>query len=321
MSVRFSTFADAVRSSKAISRPTVDILLEKVKPAFESSVDLANRRKVQSAVFLNAILASDFSRSMDSWLVDLVNKGVPSIYDRSMDATYNATHIGGGQLHKLFDGSHTLRGAAEKVHNASPDDTLLQEVLGYASALGKDLSTHVGLPLFGMSKSSYDQVSDFLSDWFHIPKPWFQDLMHVNGVELIGASIGTVAVAFNWNKKDVEEFSRLAGSLGLSSVASANPALAVVALVTVAKSFSDAKHKSNYSEFIVGLAKGGIGTGAFLATAAVLPGPVLVGLVTGTCVGVIAQRGTDNLSLSQISRFVEKSIKREVGEAERLRQA
>ena len=144
-----------------------------MKPAFESSADLANRSKVQSAVFLNAILASDFSSSMESWLGDLVNKGGASIYDQAMDATYNATHIGGGQLHRLFDGSHTLWGAAGKVHAASPDDTPLQEVLGYASALGKDLSTHVGLPLFGMDKSTYDQVAGVLSDTFHIPKPGY----------------------------------------------------------------------------------------------------------------------------------------------------
>lgn len=311
-SAKFSTVADRLRSSKALGESVAESLLVRMKPAFESSTSAAKRSKNHAAILLNAILASDFSHSMETWLGNLANKGAPSIYDQAMDAVYNTTNIGGGQLHRLYDGSHTLWGAWDKVHGASSDDTPLQEILGYASGLGKDLSTHVGLPLFGMSKPTYEQVAGVLSETFHIPRSWFQDLLHVNGVELIGASIGTVAVAFNWNKKDVEEFSRLAGSLGLSSVASANPALALVALVTVAKSFNDARHKGDYSEFVDGLAKGGVGTGVFIATATFVPGAVLVGLLAGVCAGVAANKAMNNVSVSQISRYVESSLRREI---------
>ena len=103
------------------------------------------------------------------------------------------------------------------------------------------------MPLFSMSPESYGQVSNYLSNTFHIPKPWFQDLLHVNGVEVLGTSIATVALALRWNKADTAEFSRLVGSLGISAVVSANPALGVLALATLAKPFMQAREKSSFN--------------------------------------------------------------------------
>ncbi|MDI6891091.1 MAG: hypothetical protein QMC83_09170 [Thermodesulfovibrionales bacterium] len=193
----------------------------------------------------------------------------------------------------------------DKVRDASPDDTFLQEVVGYATALGKDLSSKVGIPIFDWSKSSYDQVAGVLSTSFDIPTNWFRDLLHVNAPELLGTSIGTIAVALNWDKKQVKEFASLAGSLGISSIANANPALAVVSLATLAKSFIDAKQKENYSEFVNGLTKGGVGTGAFLATASAIGGPVWVGILAGVCVGAVAHKAMDTVEISQITTFME----------------
>jgi len=164
-------------------------------------------------------------------------------------------------------------------------------------------------------------VAGAFNETFYIPRAWFSDLLHVNATELIGFSIGTIAVALNWNKQQVKEFSSLAGSLGISSIASANPALAVVALTTLAKSFADAKQKGDYSEFINGLVKGGVGTGAFLATASAVGGPVWVGLLAGTCVGAVVHKSMDTVQISEIKTFIETSIKRVMPESQMLIQA
>jgi hypothetical protein len=306
----YDSLSNAISLSTKISRPTGDKILRYVSSAIEASKKHAGGAVNLAAITTTAILASDFSRNMTSWLEDMLNNGVPSIYDKSVDAVYNATNIGGGHLHRLFDGSHDLWGMWEKVREASPDDTLLQEAVGYTTALSKDIATHVGIPLFTWSKSSYDQVTNSLSATFGIPKPWCSDLLHVNAVEIIGTSIGTLAVALNWNSKQAKEFASLAGSLGISSIVSANPALGVVTLVALSKSYIDAGEKGDYMEIVNGLSKGGVGTGVFLAASSVIGGPVWVGILAGMCVGVAVNKTMDTVDISQITDYVNTSLRK-----------
>jgi len=307
--------SEAVTSSKAMSRSTGDAFLRYVYSAQESAARSSRKITDNVAIFLNAILASDFSRAMEAWLGGVFNEGIPSVYDKAVDAVYNATHVGGGHLHRLFDGSHSLWGMWDKVGDAKPDDTLLQEMIGYATALGKDLSSSVGVPLFDLSKSSYDQAANALNQTFHVPISWFSDILHVNATELIGTSIGTIAVALHWNKKQVEEFSSLTGSLGISAIAAANPTLAVITLATLAKSYVDARQEATFGMFVKGLAQGGVGTGAFLATASAIGGPVWIGLIAGTCMAAVVHKSMDAIQISEIREFVETSMKRVSPEA------
>ena len=308
----YELLSQGMTHSKKLGAAAGERILGNVVSGYQAVSKTPQTLGNHAAIFVNAILASDFARHMDSWLGGMFNEGIPSMYDTAVDAVYNATYEGGGKLHRLFDGSHTLWGMWEKVRGASPDDTLLQEVTGYATALVKDLSSSIGLPLFGLSKSSYDQVAGFLNSTFNIPRSWFADLLHVNATELVGASIGAIAVALNWNKKQVREFSSLAGSLGISSIASANPALAVLGLAVLAKSFADARQKKDYAEFVNGLATGGAGTGAFLAAASAVGGPVWVGLLAGTCAGVVVHKAMDTVDIYQINAFIEESLTRAV---------
>lgn len=307
MKDRASFFA-AIEKSKVLTASAQTSILNNLRAARNLGATAKDQSTMRAGSLANAILASDFSHNMESWLTKTFNEGVPSIYDKSADDIYNATHIGGPQLHRLFDGSHTVWGMWDKVREASPDDSRLQEVLGFLTAYGKDLSSHVGMPLFGMSRESYQAVSSTLSDTFSIPKPWLQDLLHVNGVEVFGTSIGTIALALRWNKATTAEFSRLAGSLGISAIISANPLLGVVALATAAKAFNHTRKKGGYKEAVQGLAKGGFGTGIFLATSALIPGPVWVGLLTGLCVGAVVNRAASKVEISDISNFVKQTV-------------
>ncbi len=303
----------SLTTSTALTTSTGQAILSHVSHAVHATASTGRRSMSDSAIWLNAILASDFSTNLDRWLGKAFNEGIPSVYDQAVDAVYNATHIGGGQLHRLLDGSHTVWGMWDKVRDARPDDTFLQEVLGYASTLGKDLASPVGIPLFGMSKPSYDQVAGFLNATFHIPRRWFSDMLHVNATELVGASIATISVALNWNTAETRKFAELAAGLGISSIANANPALAVVSLVTLSRSVMKANKQGKLTDVVNGLTRGGIGTGAFLATSAVVGGPVWIGLLSGMCVACVAQRATDHFDVSEATAFISTTIRDAIG--------
>ncbi len=89
-------------------------------------------------------------------------------YDKAMDAEYLRTAIGGGNR-RMFDGGHDLAGAWEAVRNTSPDDTFIEEALGYVEALFKDLTAPKGLPIASWDKSAYDQIANGLQSNFGIP--------------------------------------------------------------------------------------------------------------------------------------------------------
>ena len=150
--------------------------------AVANKVTGASRKTLESAAPLadwvlstgQGLLVSELSRDLNGLLANAV-KGSATLYDKAMDAQYLATHIGGGN-HRLFDAGHTVVGAFEAVRKASPDDTIVEEALGYLQAMFRDMTTPKGLPLANWDKASYDQVAEFLKSTFGIPKEWFYDL-------------------------------------------------------------------------------------------------------------------------------------------------
>ena len=255
---------------------------------------------------MQGILATDLAGDLNSWLGKLAD-GPVTIYDRAMDAEYISTHVG-GSLHRLFDGGHTVTGAFKAARDASPDDSIVQEAWGTVLGLFRDGVTPRGLPIFSWDKDTFDGIASTLDSTFHIPKSWFYDLNTYDAVELLGGAIGAIVVAFNWNRADVQAFSRIVGSTGIAAVASANPALALVTLVSLAKAFNEARKTGDYTEFVEGLAKGGIGTGAVLVTASMVNAPVFVPMLAGVCAGVLANKAMNRVDMNSIRDFVMTSL-------------
>ncbi len=117
----YDSLSNSIGSSMKLPRPTGDKILKYVSSAIEASKKHAGGAINLAAITTTAILSSDFSQNMTSWLGGILNKGVPSVYDKSVDAVYNATHIGGGHLHRVFDGSHTLLGMCKDVYCLAPE--------------------------------------------------------------------------------------------------------------------------------------------------------------------------------------------------------
>jgi hypothetical protein len=136
---QYGSLKSALNNSKKIDMPTREEILTFYKFASEPVNNAKDKTFTRTVVLTNAILASDFSRNMSRWLEGMT-EGAPTVYDKAMDAAYIATKDGGGKLHRLFDGSHTLWGAWDKVQDALPDDTFAQEVIGYTQSLLKDVT-------------------------------------------------------------------------------------------------------------------------------------------------------------------------------------
>ena len=252
-----------------------------------------------------ALLASALSSDLNGLLQDMV-KGSATIYDKAMDAVYNATHIGGGN-HRLFDEGHTIAGAIKAVRDASPEDTILEEAMGFLQGIFRDMTTVKGLPLANWDKATYDQVAGFLESQFRIPRDWFYDLASYNASELLGGVIGVVATALRWNRADTESFSKLVGGMGVSAVMSANPLLLMVTVVALAKAFHKAHQTGDYTDFVDGSLKGGIGAGGTLVAVSqvgVVGGPAGVALLVGLSTGILINKATENVSVVQIGQFM-----------------
>ncbi len=301
-----NTLSSSLTTSKALSATAKRKLTAQLDPAMESLSRKGASAQAQTLATVQGLLASaELSRSVNAWLQSMVS-GAPTIYDKAMDATYNATHVGGG-LHRMFDGSHTIPGAFEAVRNASPDDNIFQEAAGLLQALARDATTPMGLPLVNWDQDTFNGLTDTLGN-LGISRDWLIDLVNYDAVELVGSSIGVVAIALNWNNEDIEEFTTIVGGMGLSAAVGANPLLLIVTVVALAKAFHTARKTGDWKEFTDGLAKGGICTGAVLLVTSTVSGPAVVVLLTGICVGVATHKATENVSIVEVGQFVVRQV-------------
>ena len=271
----------------------------------KASMERATGAAIDLVTTTQGLLASNLANDLNDLMQGMV-KGTATIYDKAMDATYITTHEGGA-LHRLFDGGHTLSGAVSAGHSASAGDGIIQEAFGTIQGLLRDGTTPMGLPVVTWDKAPFEQVADALQSHLHIPRGWFYDLNTYDATELLGSTVGVVAMALNWNRADTEGFAKLAGSMGLSSALAANPALLVVTVVALARAFQKARQTGDYAALVEGQVKGAIGTGSALAAVSlvgVAGGPVGVALLAGLTAGILANKATKKVSVAQLSEAI-----------------
>lgn len=296
-----SNLLTALNSTRTLSAGARQRMIEKMTPALSAPFSKGMASQAQILSVIQGLLASPGASSMlNGWLQDMV-KGAPTIYDRAMDANFISTGIGGGD-HRLYDGGHSIVGAFQAARNASPDDSIFEEAAGLLQALARDATTPRGLPLMTWDQDMFNGLADNLGS-VGIPRAWLKDMVSYDGVELIGVSLGVLAIALNWNSDDIEQFSQIVGSMGLAAVAGANPLLLIVTVVALGRAFHTARKTGDYKEFTDGLARGGICTGAVLLVTSLMGGPAVVVLLTGICVGIVAQQTLQNASFVEIGQW------------------
>ena len=202
-------------------------------------------KKDQSQAFINtgqlsaalfAFLAQD---KLLSWLGELT-KSSATIYDKALDAEYLKTHIGGGD-HRLFDGGHDVIRAWDKVRQAAPDDSFQQEVLGYVSALWKDVTTVKGLPFTTVSKENFASWVEAL-DWIPgVDRKYLYDLCSFDAMEILSTALGAVGVLFALKKEDQKMLAKILGSMSIVSILSANPIMGIFVIGAAGYAFKKKK--------------------------------------------------------------------------------
>ena len=206
---------DAAQGASATASRVIRSSGERATSRAKSSLQRATTAAIELVSTSQGLLASNLASDLNDLTQGMV-KGTATIYDKAMDATYIATHEGGAN-HRLFDGGHTLSGAVSAGHSASADDGIIQEAIGTLQGLLRDGTTTKGLPLVTWDKATFEHVDDALRSHLPIPTGWFYDLNTFDATELLGSTVGVVAMALNWNRADTEGFAKLAGSMGLSS--------------------------------------------------------------------------------------------------------
>ena len=310
------SFQAVPKKSSMAARAAVSRVTSDARRALDSAIPLVTtgpRKAIVAAVPMangllattQGLLASALATDLNALLQDMV-KGSATIYDKAMDAEYLATHIGGAS-HRMFDGGHTVLGAIGKVRDASPNDTVIQEAMGFLESMFKDMTTPKGLPLATWNMETFYQVAEYLKVNFGIPRSWFYDINSYDAADLLGGVIGVVAVSLCWRDSDTESFAKLVGGMGVSAAMGTNPLLLVVTVVALAKAFHKAHCAGEYAEFVDGHLKGGVSAGATLVAAshvAAVGGPAGVALLAGLSAGILAHRATEKVSVARISRFI-----------------
>ncbi|HEY4743231.1 MAG TPA: hypothetical protein VIH45_01105, partial [Desulfuromonadaceae bacterium] len=243
---------EQLRSISAASNEQLERLREQL---IEHRGNVKQRSELFSDWFNAAIGDRNFVKGLDSWMRGAFAAGPASIYDRAMDSNYIATHIGGG-YHRLFDGGHDLVSAWKACREAG-GNSITEDVKGYVHALWKDLVTPMGLPVFTVDQVKFHELSARLTDSFGISPVWLKDAISVTATELIGSVTAVLAMSLNWSINDRHKFAGLVGSYGVSTLASANPLLAIVTLVCLARAFQQARIAEDRGRVISSAVRGG----------------------------------------------------------------
>lgn len=189
-----------------------------------------------------------------------------------MDAQYINTKIG-GKYHRMFDGGHDPVDAWRKVEAASTEDTFVQEVMGYASAMTKDFVTTMGMPFKTMEKSTFDSMVDMLSGIPGVDREYLYDLCTTNAAELTASALSVVGLILSFKNDDRKKVGEILGTMGVSTVVSANPILGIITVVATAYAYK--KQRLGASGLMVGAGMSLVSLSIF----AILGLPFLVELV------------------------------------------
>lgn len=236
---------------------------------------------------LNSVIATDAATSIDRYMRS-VFESAPTVYDKSMDAgRYNMNEF--GPDHRLFDNSHGLLGAWESVQEAVNDDTMRQEILAFFSSYWKDVVTPMGMPIFTLDRSNFENIVEF-ADKFSIEASWLKDLASFTASEGAGALAAVIGASLAWRKSEIEEFSEHAAVIFSSAAVAANPLALTIAIILIARSVHVGRQESVLGKVMTNFGWGMAKTGAFVGASALVGGGVWIGVVSGIAASLLVAK-------------------------------
>lgn len=290
-------------------------LFDRLKRLYTDGTAKARIVANDASLWTTTILSDPaFAQSIERWMGATFNT-VSNTYTKSMDGAHAlglqaGTDYVSPALHRLF-GGHTPIEAWQAVREALPNDTATQEFIGYLQALGSDLTSTIGLPVTTLTKDSYETLQSFMSG-IGVPNSWLIDFIHYNAMEVFSSCIPIVAILMNWDAADTESFGRLVGGLAAGTVVAGNPILAIVVLVSLARSFHLSRQKSDQWTWVRSLAKGGAMSSLVLAASSALGGPTWVLLVAGICMATLLRKYGHSVNVTDVTAFISRQIGRQM---------
>lgn len=246
--------------------------------------------RVDMRAGLISALAGEPGYRLDQWMAATFNHNFDA-YDRAIDTAYNATHIGGSQLHHLVDGQHSLLGALTAVKDVAVDDTFANELAQASEHLLRDTASVSGTNvLYSVEPATFHKVASVAAG-AGVSKSYLADAMSVNGSELLGGALGLAAAIVVARRGRPEDLSRLSGAMLMSSFASANPVLLGIAGASMAHALYKGEAKR---ECVVQAGKGAVVSGSVILMTSIMGGPVWWGCLVGMGTAVLVGKALDD---------------------------
>lgn len=274
----------------------------------------ARRASADASVWIATALAdAQLARSLEHWTSDAFGK-LSNVYTQALDGSFvlkPGTDYVSPWLHRLFEG-HTVDAAWQAARSALPDDTFVQEVVGWLQALESDFVTVVGLPLTSLTPEDYARLERFVCGTFGVSREWLIDMLHINAVEglqLVAGCVPIIAAVMGWSRSDAETYARLAAGLGIGAVVAANPIMILVALAMLARAYQMAKD-SDARGLWRQIVEGGVPSAAALGIASMAGGPPLFGVAAGVIVAKGIQDALKSGPGFERSRWLEEPATR-----------
>ena len=262
----------------------------------------SGKESLASTVSLPVILPILSQAQWLRWL-EKITASAATDFDKALDSRYLQTHIGGGN-HRMFDGGHTLGGAwgnIAKMCGVAKCSTG-EQANGYLNAIWKDLVTPKGLPFVTMEKQTYDSMANWMSKTIPgVNKQWVYDAFSYDALKILSAGISAVAVVYYLDKGQVDKLSELLGSMGIVSIVSANPILAMVVISFVAYALAtgvDIEGK--------GVAEGAVKSAIISGVFVLLPSVFLIELAVVLGVAILLNRGMTDKNYAFLHDYMRK---------------
>jgi hypothetical protein len=155
------------------------------------------------------------------------------------------------------------------------------------------------------------KMSPFISSSAHyflnIPNKWIQDIKHLEFNEILGSSVGILAMIYSWNKSKKEEFIEIASGTLASSFVYGDPLTAIGSIAALANGYNKAKNKNELRKYKWSAIRGLAGVGAFALSTKLISIPVLNFLI-GIIAATIVKKVVKNLRLFEYLNYL-KNLK------------
>ena len=136
-----------------------------------------------------------------------------------------------------------------------------------------------------LNTASY--ISASLQTLLTVPQKWTNDIKHLEFNEILGSSVGVLAMVYSWNKTKKDEFIEIASGTLASSFVYGDPITTIGSLAALAHGYNKNKNKNELRKYKWSAIRGIAGVGAFALSTKLISIPLLnflIGLIAATIV-------------------------------------